>query len=297
MNNWNYFYSGLMITSNIELPEWELFLQPGEWPNPDVTIKTEISTEPFTDTPKLSASANEYSFLLPQIGYFRITGGSAIVISHLPNVEQHKLRLFLLGSAWGGLCYQRGLLAIHAGAVQIGNEAVLLCAAQGKGKSTMTAFLANRGHALISDDLCCVDMQKGIQPAIYPSTQRLRLWSDALDLLGWERKNFERDFFRFDKFLVPWSGKQVTHPVPIHSICLLEWGDLSLKRLTGVDALKSFISAATYRGELLHQMGESGPYWNRCLELIERVPVWVLSRPKDLTSMDSVSALVENHAS
>jgi len=63
------------------------------------------------------------------------------------------VRLYLLGSAWGALCYQRDLLVLHASAVRVDGRAVAFCGRPGMGKSTLAAWLAESGHALVSDDL------------------------------------------------------------------------------------------------------------------------------------------------
>jgi len=298
MHKWYYRYAGLLVASDLELPEWDSFLHAGGNDAPDVFIRVSVNPGNALDaaTPEPVITANEYRFYMPEVGAYRIVNGKEIIVSPASDAGQNELRLFLLGSAWGALCYQRGLFAVHASAVQVGSEAVLFCAFQGKGKSTMTAWLAARGHALVSDDLCCIDLSPRERPVVYPSSQRFRLWNDALEALGWNSDQLERDHFRFDKFLLPWTMKPLLDTVPLRAIYLLEWGDeYALERLTGMDALQRFVSAATYRGELLQQMGLSGTYWQSCLDLLQRVPVWELTRQKDLTMMDSIATMLEQH--
>lgn len=298
MHKWYYRYAGLLVVSDLELPEWESFLHAGETDAPDVFIRVNVDLggDLPAATPEPVITANEYRFFMPDVGAYRIVNGNEIVVSPASVAGQNELRLFLLGSAWGALCYQRGLFAVHASAVQVGDEAVLFCAFPGKGKSTMTAWLAARGHALVSDDLCCIELSLYGLPVVYPSSQRFRLWSDALDALGWNTDHLERDHFRFDKFLLPWTMKPLLDTLPLRAIYLLEWGDENtLERLTGMDALQRFVSAATYRGELLQQMGLSGTYWQSCLNLLQGVPVWELTRQKDLTMMDSIATMLEQH--
>jgi hypothetical protein len=297
VHKWYYTYAGLRVASDLELPEWESFMHIGPYDQPDVLIRVDVaqSNELSAAIPEPIISADEYCFFMPEVGAYRIVNGKEIIVSPVSQAGQNELRLFLLGSAWGALCYQRGLFAVHASAVQVGNEAVLFCATQGKGKSTMTAWLAARGHALVSDDLCCINMPSQDQPSVYPSTQRFRLWNDALEALGWNSDLLERDHFRLDKFLFPWTGKPLLHPLPLRAIYLLGWGEFNLQRLTGMNALQRFVSQATYRGELLNQMGLSGTYWQRCLNLLQKVPVWELTRKKDLTMMNNTAKMLEQH--
>jgi len=294
---WYYSYAGLRLASDLELPEWESFLQSEPSESPDVTIRVAVvhgdeRPEELQDT---IVSADEYRFFMPEVGAYRIARGKEIIVYPESTAGQNEIRLFLLGSAWGALCYQRGLFAVHASAVQVGNESVLFCASQGKGKSTMTAWLTAHGHSLISDDLCCINMSSLEMPEVYPSTQRFRLWNDALAALGWNSDLLERDHFRHDKFLLPWSGTRLEQPLPLRAIYLLEWGEYSLQRLSGMDGLQRFVSASTYRGELLLQMGLSGAYWQRCLHLLQKVPLWALTRQKDLTIMNNTVKVLQDH--
>jgi len=297
MHEWCYVYAGLRVISCLELPEWEHFLSDERFEHPDVWISvatteenglSTLSTEPVI-------SADKYHFFIPDVGAYRVVNGNEIVVYPVASAGKNELRLFLLGSAWGALCYQRGLFAVHASAVCVDSEAVIFCAFQGMGKSTMTAYLAAQGYPLVSDDLCCIDMQTQSRPNVYPSAQRFRLWQDALGALGWDNNQLERDHFRFDKFLLPWTGESMTRPVPLRAIYLLEWGENSLVRMSGMNALQRFVAAATYRGELLEKMGLSASYWQRCLELLQAVPVWELTRPKNITIMADTVTLLEKH--
>jgi hypothetical protein len=299
MHNWCYTYAGLRISSELELPEWRPFGTTALFAEPDVTIL--LGPALRDNSPSLLAdpiiSPDEYQFLVPEIGAFRVTCGSKIVVSPAATAGENELRLFLLGSAWGALCYQRGLFAVHASAVCTEGGAVLFCALPGKGKSTMTAFLAAAGCGLVSDDLCCIDMSSRGTPLVHPSSQRFRLWKDALEVLGWATDTLERDHFRFDKFLLPCEQPPAPAPGPValRAIYLLEWGEPQLVRLQGLNALHRFVAAGVYRGELLEKMGLSGAYWQRCLELLQKVPVWELTRPQDLAIMADTVAMLQSH--
>lgn len=295
MSEWYYRYAGLQIASELELPEWESFLCSVESGGADVTIRIvhdsdRASPVAFCESMK---SVDEYLFVAPDVGRYRISRGNEIVVFPMSGAGYNELRLFLLGSAWGILCYQRGLFAVHASAVQVGDEAVLFCGLQGKGKSTMTAWLAARGYGLVSDDLCCITLASDAKPIVYPSTQRLRLWRDTLAAFGWDSGNLERDHFRLDKYLLPWTERVMLDPLPIRSIYVLEWGELHLQRLNGLNALQKFVVAATYRGEALTEMGLSAAYWQRCLELLQTVPIWELQRQKEYSILDDLGRLLE----
>jgi hypothetical protein len=159
----------------------------------------------------------------------------------------------------------------------------------------MAAWLTNQGYALVSDDLTRFDIPVQGQPTIYPSAPRLKLWHDALNALEWNSEELERDHFRADKFHLSLAEDGRQRPLPLRAIYLLEWGEWCVIRLSGGAAVRRFVSAATYRGALLEPMGKLGAYWRQCLELVRRVPVWELKRPRDLAAMDQTVDALTGH--
>ena len=294
MKRYYYDYFGLHIRSEIEIPDWLPFKKDKALNFPDVIISLKIDASahlPESESRPV-VDAQIYSFHIPGTGGYLVHHGREIVITPAPGAQARELRLFLLGSAWGALCYQRGLLALHASAVQVGAQAVVFCGEAGSGKSSAAAWLIARGHRLVGDDLCLFSVAAG-QARVYPSAPRLKLWREALGALGLSDKGLERDHFRLDKFHLPWHC--AITPLPVRAICLLEWGEPCLRRLTGVDALRRFIIAATYRGYLLEPMGQVAAHWERCAELARGAPVWVFSRPRDWPAMDAAMRLLQAH--
>lgn len=72
-----------------------------------------------------------------------------------------------------------GILAIHAGAVEIDGQAVILAGPSGRGKSTLVAELVHQGAGLLSDESALVDRDdRTILP--YPRALHLRPATVAL---------------------------------------------------------------------------------------------------------------------
>jgi hypothetical protein len=297
LQQWKYHYAGMKVFSRIEIPEWRQFSMSEDDDTPDVRIilTPEGDANGADSETTLGVTDNECWFFAPEAGRYSIRNGEEICVSPLPHAGQRELRLFLLGTAWAALCYQRNLLTVHAGAVAVGEAAVLFCGSPGMGKSTITACLAARGHCLLSDDLCSLYFPPSGSPALFPATRQLRLWDDALAALRWGNQGLERDHFRHDKYLMSWEGEAPLSPLPIRAIYLLGWGELQLQRLSGMVGLSAFVSAATYRGELLERMGMTASYWRACLDLVRQTPVWLFSRPKNLEAMCAGADLLERH--
>jgi hypothetical protein len=207
------------------------------------------------------------------------------------------LRPWLLGTAWGALCYQRGLILIHGSAVIFEGQAVLFCAPAKGGKSTLAAHLNARGYALVSDDLCHLRVPPEGPPTIYPSAPRLKLWEDALLGLGWSTTDLDRDPSRQGKFHIAQLTGVTSETAPVRAIYLLEWGDFSLSRLSGLAALSRFLAASTYRPEMLGPAGQLSRYSRQSLSVLQRVPLWELRRPRSLAKAGEVVSLLAKHLS
>jgi hypothetical protein len=292
-----YFYSGLRVSSEILIPEWASFESPEDHPDAEIFIRVSGELTPGEAPANFEsvAGVGHYRLFVPGVGLFEVRNGNEIQVSPLAGSEDNNIRLYLLGTAWGVVCYQRGLFVLHGSAISTGSAAVAFCAPSGLGKSTLAAWLAARGFPLVSDDLCRVDIASGTPPTLYPSVHRLKLWNASLEALGWKKDQFQRDHTRMDKYHVPWQGEKQIDPLALRSIYLLAWGEPEIRRLSGSAALQRFLSAGTYRGRLIEPMGYWPDYCVRSIELLQQVPVWEFSRPRDLGAIDTSAERLVQH--
>jgi hypothetical protein len=283
MRRWYYAHFGVSIASELELPEWSQCEQTLGWGAQDVVIRVEPpgSTESTGSTQPSLATAGEFNLHVPRVGHFHVRDGREIHVKPLAGTEPERIRPWLLGSVWGALCYQRDMFIVHASAVRVDNEAVIFCGRAGRGKSTLAAQLGARGYALISDDLCRLDLPAQGVPLIYPSPPRLKLWSDALGELGWSARELAPDHLREGKFHLSLAESGLAQPLPVRAAYLLTWGEFGIRELQGMAAFRAFLSGATWRMELIESMGRVAPHTRRCMEFLRRVPLAKLTRPRD----------------
>jgi hypothetical protein len=279
-----YEYAGLRVASEVPLPEWAAFERAAPAGDPDVVIS--LSRDPD----ERAATAVERRFAIPKIGSFRVSNGSRIIVTPAEGVAPRQFRPWLIGSAWGSLCYQRGLLLLHASAVMVNDEAVLFCAPAKGGKSTMAAQLNGRGYALVSDDLCHLDISADGTPRVHPAAPRLKLWSDALQQLGWSQGNAEPDPARAGKYHLSEIAHTRMQPAAVREIYVLEWGEFGVSRLSGLTALQRFLAASTYRPGFLDSAEQLSQYSRQSLSVLQRVPIWELRRPRDLAATEKTLA-------
>ena len=302
---WNYRQSGIAVASQIELPEWAPFASAAA--KPDLRFELRPPA-PLADDLSFHVEGDACYFTTPDVAHYRVTAGERVEITPSPTAGEREVRLFLLGSAWGIANYQRANFPLHAGVVRVGghsshgegveaNEAgcIAFCGASGAGKSSSVAHLLRAGFELWSDDLSICRLDE--TPAVWPSTRRLKLWRESLDALGRSAEDLERDYFREEKFhwqiAAPHDLSQ-TPPLPLRAVYLLEWGEPSCVPLRGIEALRAFVEAATYRGTILSDMGAAAPYWEQCARIVRQVPVWRLSRPRDWARLpDALRPILE----
>ena len=296
----DYSLFGLRLRSSIPLPELFEAAEAGE---PDVVIALGAVAPPPADAQAvwgLTRSAGGVTLTVESVGRYAIEGGARIVADPLPGASARNIRLFLLGSAFGALLHQRGVLPIHGNAVLLGDGAAAFTGRSGAGKSTLAAHFLDRGLTLLADDVCAVTFDAGGQPLAQPGIPRLRLWRDAVEASGRDASGFDQAFDGEEKFVVPTHAGHGHRAVPLRRIYLL--GRLPdgvpgpvIRRLSGVEAL-SGVMENVYRGQYLPLLGGTGRNLQQCLALARAVPVFELQRQWGYEAMDAQIRAIEAHA-
>ncbi len=290
-----YRYAGLRVASDLVLPEWQVFEEPVRFADPDVVIRRLTEARSMMVHRAVDVLPRECRFFLRDAGEYHVRDGREIDVIPEPGAGEAEIRLFILGSAFGTLAYQRGLLCLHASVIAGPGGAVAFCGPSGSGKSTTATLLHQRGHDFVSDDLCRFAVASDHTVCVYPSTPRLKLWRDVLVAVGRDDAELARDHRRNDKFIAQVTHRDAITPVPVRAVYLLDWGPVALTRLRGLDALRALVEGATYQPGLLSRMNEVAPHWQRCAALAERVPVFRLVRPRDLAATDAMLNVIERH--
>lgn len=287
-----YAYWGLQVAANEAWPALSPFQEngPAGPAEIEIVVQRRLLGSPLAE---VSVTPGRVEFQVAGVGRYTISGGCRIEVVPEPGAKTETLELFLLGSAWGALCYQRGVLPLHAGVVQSRGRTAAFCGPSGSGKSTLLAWLVDRGGRLLSDDLCRCDPEAQPAALVWPSLPRLKLWRETLAALDRPSEGLVQDLPSEDKFHWPMPPTAPLGPQPLHAIYLLEWGPLKLERLAGAQALRQFVNAAAYRAGLLDRMGLLADYWQVCAGLLRRVPLFRLSRPRQWSSLDEAADLTQ----
>lgn len=286
---------GLSVRSELPLPG----LPGGDAERPpDVEISAAAIPAP--------AAAEGYSpveggtlLTVPNVGRFLIRGGREILVD-AADAPARNVRLFLLGSAFGALLHQRGLMPLHANAVVIDGRAFAFCGHSGAGKSTIAAWFHDRGAPILADDVCVLGFAEDGAALAWPGLPRLRLWREALEGSGRAVGDYERSFDAIEKYDVPIAAGGHADAVPLAAVYLLaradgDGGAGSILPLTGVAAVETLVSN-TYRGQYLRTIGGAGPHLSTCARLARSVPVFRAARIWGFDAFDAEAERLEAHA-
>ena len=234
------------------------------------------------------------------IADFNVADGKTIWVSPAPGVSPRNVRLYLLGSAMGLLLHQRGLLPLHANAVDIDGQAIAFMGPSGSGKSTLAAWFHDRGYVVVADDVCVVHFAGEGAPFVHPGLPRLRLWKEALEASGRDAAHFSRSYAgddSWDKFDVPLDRTSAPEgSKPLAAIYLLDSGAESrIDPLGGIEAAEALF-ANTYRGRFVTQAGEPKLHWEACVRLVHSTPIFRAVRRWGLGLLDEESGSLLAHA-
>jgi hypothetical protein len=287
---------GLIVRSEIALP------LPSAPPNGAADVAVARGTIGASPGAALGYAQVEGGTLLTvaQVGRFLIRQGSEIVVDPDPEASERNVQLFLLGSAFGALLHQRGLMPLHANAIVLDGRAFAFCGHSGAGKSTMAAWFHDRGHPVLADDVCVIGFGADGVPIAFPGVPRLRLWRQALEEFGRDAGDYQRSFDALDKYDVPIDAGSESGPVPLAAVYLLgkaaeDARGGTIERLTGIAAVDALV-ANTYRGLYLETIGGIGPHLATCIRLAKSVPIFRADRLWGFDAFGAEAERLDAHA-
>jgi hypothetical protein len=288
------------LRSELPLAELGAEAQAGDRPLVDVRLGSVPATLPGAEPPAWGLQAAGDSALLTVTGIarFLVRGGREIVIDPLPGGSDRNVRLFLLGSALGLICHQRGLLPLHANAIVAGDGAYAFAGHSGAGKSTLAAHFARAGYEILCDDVCVISFDDDGTPLAWPGLPRLKLWGDAADAFGHDRSALDRAVEGMDKYYVPMSPSGEPRPVPLRRLYLLakaeEGAETSFERLSGHAAMEAALGQ-TYRANYLRPLGLAAQNFRQCAALVAHTEVYEVRRAWGFEVFEKEAGLLEDH--
>lgn len=244
----------------------------------------------------------EFLLDIPGTARYYVRDGSEVRLEIAPGAPIANISTYLLGSVFGVLCHQNGLLPLHAGAVEYQGTVIAFLGDSGAGKSTLVACLQRRGHAIVSDDICLLESgadSPGPASAamqVIPVAGWLKLWNESLQHLGETPHEQHRVFSTDDKYRVFLPGPEIAARHLGRVIFLARSEDAqaaptldTLDTPNAIAALMDMIYAAYV--PLL--TGQQTRVFRQCARVFDHARAFRLTVPWGLDRIDSVLDLLE----
>jgi hypothetical protein len=226
------------------------------------------------------------------VGTFAIADGTRVRVDPEPSVAADVLAVWLHGTVAALLLAQRGRFALHASVVGIDGVGVAVAGDQRAGKSTTALRLTQLGHSLAADDVSPLDA--GDVVTVHPFGRPVHVPPDTAAILGLELSDARPILPDNPKLALP---APPGGPVPLGAIAVLRAAGtepgtrVTCERVSGGEAYW-LIGLHTYRVRLLNELWQSELFaW--ATRIAQRVPVHVITRPRDRWTVDAVAHVVE----
>jgi hypothetical protein len=294
MSDNNYTAYGLNIASCIPCPE----LSPGLG-TPDVIVRYGAMPKSLDPTGEkgsaYEANPDHLYFSIDGVAKYLVSQGKDILIDRAAKAEDSEVRLFLLGSAFGALLFQRGLLPLHGSAIEVHGGCVVILADSGLGKSTIAGVFRNRGYRIIADDVCVVSLKEDGLPMVLPGYPQLKLGMDVAKELSDDPQSLVRIHPKVEKVSLLLQEEFCRESLPLHRLYILETsphGEFNLEPLKGVEKLAAIINN-TYRLGFIEGLGIKVSHFKQCVAVAKHTPLTRVTRPAETFLLNELAQLLE----
>jgi hypothetical protein len=291
-----YYYQafGLIIESPLIFPE----LLPAEG-TPAVTIRYGEVPDNLKSIHQqgvcYQVNSESFLFKMKGIAKYLVTGGAQIIIDPAPGVKDNEVRLFLLGSVFAALLQQQGRLLLHGCALEANGGATIFVGASGCGKSSLAGALYQRGFRILADDVCIITFSAAGEPLVTAAYPQLKLWADALTILGKNPEEFVRVRDGLEKYSLPLGDGFVNSSLSLQRVYELDshnTTEFALTPLQGMNKLNVLLQN-TYCRQFLAGPPVKKRHFEQCGQAARHCRVSRLMRPRRPFRLSALADLVE----
>jgi len=295
-----FFYKlyGLTVTSDLEIPDAEGIALTQPALSTDVTVILAPVSQDFLYNEEYIQITdvwgyyvqNPRHFYMRCCGYdFEIADGDSIIVdTHDQDAGNPDLSTFILGSAFGVIGIQRGLIPIHGTAVVTGDASVIITGGVGSGKSAVLSSLIIDGYQYLADDICMVFTEEG-RPFVIPSYPQRKIDAATAGETGDSISDTPLlDEGGKDKFAVrravEWSDETLPLTCIVEVVPVMRENEPvftpEITEITGHESLR-LVMRNQYRPRFVASIGTPPGSMKRLLEITSSVKTYRLLRPAE----------------
>ena len=250
----------------------------------DVLIQVAPGDSPIGNTParRVHDHSVECSRLrIDAVADFEVRGGQLITVWPAAGAEQKDIEIFLFGPVWATLCYQRGLLPLHASAILTDGRITAFAGRSGAGKSTTAALMHALNYQLFADDILPINFDKNSIPGAWPYLRRLKLQKDLIVQLALTAgepvsKRLDKDkYFVHPKYAADdkWSRLERLYLLEIDAAN----SQNSIDQLVGAEAVSGLVEH-TYHFDFIESSKRFNDHLAFCTKLASKIAIYRLRR-------------------
>lgn len=294
MSACNYLLYNLSVRSELEIPALN------SERDTDVTVQltspiplpAEARSVPFY----YQVSKKRALFHYRNIATYVINDGCEILVAPEPQSSTETVSLGLLNAPFALLFLQRGFLVLHSSALEINKKTIAFLGPSRAGKSSAALTLVASGHKLVSDDILPISVSATacVPTPAYPWMKISKEIALAAGLPFDDRPSFSNTYKKRIHHL---SANQFqAEPSPLVCLYLLNWGkEFSIARIPPVQAILDLVAQSYgFVPQTEHQEEEKKRFLQSS-QFIKTVPVFRLTRPKDLNLAMQLPSFIEDH--
>jgi hypothetical protein len=282
-----YKIAGLNVSSEFEMNAPVLDLAGSK---PDVVIKfvDAVGTpdHPTLDDIYIKGNSQDLWFMGHESLEFRVRNGKEIQIWADKECSSADINLFLIGSGFGVLAFQRGLVPLHISAVEHNGRTLAVTGESGAGKSTLATALSKLGYAHFCDDVGIFD--PNITPFVVRAMPKgIKLWDEAAAELNIEQGPRVSNIPDLLKTYIEPPVRSNADTLSLDSLYVISETPADKFAITELVGMEKFVELrrAIYREEWFEAFFTQKQAFELVAQLAKSIQVFKFDRPRDLGSV------------